>query len=129
MGSGEHLGHAGESSPGMKMASESRARRIYRRSLALPVVVVVGAWAASVLVVMAVGIWGAIATGYWQPLAIALVAAGVESVFAVIARRRISRASDPLHSWWTVIVFTLAVPLLLCTLAAILLTAGRIFPK
>lgn len=78
---------------------------------------------------MVVGIWGAVATGYWQPLAIGVVAAGVESVFALVAGRRIHLAADPFHSWWTVIVFALAVPLLLCNLTAILLIAGRIFPK
>ena len=91
--------------------------------------VVVGAWGVSVLAVIVVGIWGAVATGYWQPLAIAAIAAGVESVFALIAIRRIKLAPDPLQSWWTVIVFALAVPLLLCNLAIILLTAGRILPK
>jgi hypothetical protein len=95
----------------------------------LPILVVVGAWAASVLVVVVVGIWGTVATGYWQPLAIAVVAVGVESVFALVASRRIRLAPDPFDSWWTVIVFALAVPLLLCNLAAIVLTAGRIFPK
>jgi hypothetical protein len=111
------------------MASGSRGGRIFRWSLGLPILAVVGAWAASVLVVMVVGIWGAVVTGYWQPLAIAVVAAGLESVFALVAGRRIKLASDPFHSWWTVIAFALAVPLFLCNLAAILLTAGRIFPK
>ena len=91
--------------------------------------VVVGAWGVSILVVMVLGVWGAIATGYWQALAIAWLAAAVQLIFALIARWRIKRSADPFHSWWTVIVFAGAVPLLLCNYYIIVLTGGRIFPR
>ena len=75
------------------------------------------------------GIWAAQATGFWQPLAIGLAAVVVELGFAEIARRRIKRAADPFHSWWTVIVFAAAIPLVIFNVTIILLNAGRIFPK
>jgi hypothetical protein len=82
-----------------------------------------------VLAVIVLGIWAAVATGYWQPLAMGLAVAGVQLGYGEIARRRIKLASDPLHSWWTVVVCALAVPLLLVNFTFIQLTGGRIFPK